>query len=128
LGVDKRRSYSFKTRRRTAESVDFRQNLAKSKISVFDVKSGRKTGRKQRKMDEECSDSKGEVPIAVKRSKELQNRAIFIEIVWSRNYMLIESKTRPQTMGNDVKTFGVELGESNSFKTRGKTARTSDFW
>ena len=88
MGVDKRRSYSFKTRRRTAESVDFRQNLAKSKISVFDVKSGRKTGRKQRKMDEECSDSKGEVPIAVKRSKELQNRAIFIEIVWSRNYML----------------------------------------
>ncbi len=38
FGVDKRCSYSFKSRRRTAESVDFRQNLAMSKIGVCDVK------------------------------------------------------------------------------------------
>ena len=38
FGVDKRCSYSFKTRQRTAELVDFRQNLAMLKIGVCDVK------------------------------------------------------------------------------------------
>ena len=31
-------------------------------------------------MDEECSDSEGEVPMTVKQSKELLNWSIFIEI------------------------------------------------